>query len=390
MKDRTSAGAIGERVARLREQARTDTGLDAFGEDDYLASLRELLAGVGANEPLAEADAHIDAFLVAVLRSRLYSEAGWAARPQVRSRGLASPLVILGPPRTGTTILHNLLAQDPQFQFLEHWLIDQPLPRPPRETWSGYPGYRLAALRQGAEDQAQRQKHHVESDDPDECIRLMTQTFVSYMFGAMWPIATYDEWFLDQDLHPSFDRYADNLRLIGADDDRPWLLKNPNHVRSVDIVLDTWPDARIVQTHRDPTEQIPSICSLLAGRRRKLGASFEPLAIGRRELECWSVAVESAQRVREERNVAIFDAYYARLVEEPMEVVHACYEHFGMELRPEVLENMQRFLDDNPRGKHGAHVYDAGEYGLSAESIHEAFAPYIERHAPGLAARSTA
>jgi hypothetical protein len=380
MEDRASAEAVAAREERLHQQAAAETGLDDFGDDDYRAGLRVMLTEVGNNPKLTQADQGIDALLLALLKSRLYSEAGWKARPAVLERTLRSPLVIVGVPRTGTTILHNLLWQDPQFQVLEHWLIDQPVPRPPVETWKDYPGYQLADVRQSAEDQAQRQKHHVEASEPDECIRLMSQSMLSGIFCSMWPVPEYDAWFFAQDEGPSYRRYADNLRLIGADDDRPFLLKNPNHVRRIDTVLDTWPDARIVLTHRDPLEQMPSICSLLAGRRRKNPDSFDPLAIGERELRVWSKAVEDAERVRQERQVPIFDAYYAQLVTDPMRVVEGCYAHFGMELRPEVRERMLKFLADNPQGKHGKHVYDASEYGLDEDKIRAAFAPYIERH----------
>ena len=380
MTERASADVIAEREARLHRRAEEETRLENFGDGNYRTGLRVLLEAVADDARLAPADPGIDDMLVSVLRSRLYSEAGWASRPETLERPLHSPLVILGVPRTGTTILHNLLALDPQFQVLEHWLIDQPMIRPPRSTWDRYPGYRIAARRQGAEDKAQRQKHHVEPSDPDECIRLMLQSFVSNMPGAMWPVPLYDEWFARQDEGPSYRRYADNLRLIGAEDDRPFLLKNPNHVRRIDTVLDTWPDARIVHTHRDPLEQMPSICSLLAGRRRKMKETFDPLAIGARELDCWSRAVQEPERVRVERRVPIFDAYYADLVGDPMHVVKACYAHFGMEHSPDVRDAQLRFLAENPQGKHGKHVYDATEYGLDADRIRAAFAPYIERH----------
>lgn len=368
------------RAERLHTAAVELTGLSEFGCDDYSQGLDLLLDSVAAHPGLRAADAGIDAFLTGVLASRLYSEQGWRDRPEVLHGDLGTPLVIIGVPRTGTTLLHQILAMDERFQVLENWLIDQPTVRPPRDSWPAFPGYHRAVARASAEDLAQRQKHHVEATSPDECIRLMTQTMISNMFGSMWAVPEYDEYYLATDHLPSYLRYADNLRLIGANDPRPWLLKNPSHVQRLSDLVTAFPGARVVQTHRDPCESVPSVASLLAGRQQKLGDSFDPERIGRRELHAWSTALDDADRARTERRIDVHDVYFRDLEADPLAVVEGVYAAFGLELSDDSRRRMRAFATANPRGRHGTHVYRGADFGLSEKQIRAAFAGYLDRH----------
>lgn len=355
----------------LHEAAVVASGLDDFGTADYLDALGALLDAAGErSRPV------LAAMVVRQLESRLASQAGWKQRPDCLARELTAPLVIVGIPRTGTTALHKVLSMDEQFQVLENWLIAAPMPRPPRHEWPSYPGYHAGAQIAAAMSDELKAAHFTEPHEADECVVLMAQSFVSNMFGSTLPLPDYDEWLLTQDTTPSFRRYADNLRLVGADDpDRTWLLKNPSHLLALDSLLEVFPDARIVHTHRDPAEAIPSVCSVLRIiRSTMLGDSVDLHAIGTRELSIWSTAARRACDIRERRPESFFDVDYRDLLAEPMGVVSAIYGNFGITLSAGAESAMRDWLRDNRQGKHGIHEYQAEDFGLDPTTIREAFA----------------
>ena len=175
------------------------------------------------------------------------------------------------------------------------------------------------------------------------------------------------------------------MQLIGADQpNQTWLLKNPGHIAEVDVLLDTFPDACIVQTHRHPAKAIPSLCSTLRQARAiSEGENVDPLEIGGRELHYWSKAVERADRARQRAPEQFIDVHQRDLHRDPMAVIKQIYRHFGLQLSAEAEENMQRRIAHQPEAQHGEHVYTAEEFGLSEPLIGDAFAAYIERHGLG-------
>jgi hypothetical protein len=372
---------VAGRARRLHVRASNETALTDFGEPSYTVGLSKFLRDLLAN-PLVDDDVGLaDTMVVAILRSRLYSQAGWAGHREYESVDLRAPVVILGIPRTGTTLLHKLLALDPQFQVLENWLIDQPTPRPPLESRGSYPGYLLASARAASRDEEARRRHDIGAGDADECIRLMSQDFVGNLLGAAFPVPEFDVWWRAQDLTPVYRRYADNLRLIGLSaPERTWLLKNPSHVGALGPLLAVFPDARIVQTHRDPWEAVSSCASLVAGRQRLLGRSFDAHAVGARELDYWSWAASDCDAVRDQVGVDVCDVDYRELASHPVRVARRVYEHFGMDLAPAVEATMRAWVERNPQDKLGRHVYSGSDYGLTPDEVSEAFGSYVARH----------
>ena len=224
--------------------------------------------------------------------------------------------------------------------------------------------------------------HFAEPHEAEECLAPMAQSFVTNMFGSSLPVPGYDEWFFEQDMAPSLRRYANNLRLIGADDPgKTWLLKNPSYVLAMDALLGEFPDARVIQTHRRPLETMGSLCSLLCiVQRGRLGDSFDPMAITKREIKLWSTGMQRVQRVRDRHPEHFFDVDYRELVSEPIEVVRSVHDFLDLELTPGTEATMRRWLAENPQTKHGVHSYRAEDFGLDRELILDHFADYIERY----------
>ena len=369
----------------LHDVARQMTGLQDFGSADYRSGLKKLLESLDRDlKPTRKGREFAAGTIVGTLAARLHAHDGWQRQPQSLQRRIVKPLIITGIPRTGTTALHKLLSMDPQFQGLEHWLADSPMPRPPRETWPTNPRYRavvanLEAFYLAAPEM--RAAHEMTAHEVDECLEILKHSFVSNRFASGWHVPTYDAWFQQQDERPGYRYFADVLRLIGAHDDRTWLLKNPGHSAQLDVLLDTFPDARIVQTHRDPGKALPSLCSVLKMSRSVLeGAAVDALAIGPRECRYWHEAAMRTIAVRQRApQEQFFDVDHRRFHAEPMRVVAEIYDHFGLALSTQTETAMHEWIRANPANRLGEHRYTAEEFGLDPHEVRTRFHDYI-RH----------
>jgi hypothetical protein len=172
------------------------------------------------------------------------------------------------------------------------------------------------------------------------------------------------------------------LKLIGAaEPEKYWLLKNPGHIAQLQALFEVFPDACIVQTHRDPVKALPSLCStLLMSLRMYEGEAVRAELIGPRECDYWGAAVEAAQLERERHPRQFFDVHHGSIYADPLGTVRAIYDHFDLTLGETAAARMQGWITENPPGKHGEHRYDIGSFGISAEAVRCRFAGYMSRH----------
>jgi len=366
----------------LHEAAARLAGHDDFGDRDYEAGMRVLLAAMDEDMALNDATRiYGQNLVIGALAARLHTQAGWNAFPEVRGRRIDRPVIIIGKPRTGTTALHRLLALDPQFQGVERWLLPAPMPRPPRETWDADPRYQravqgVAAFKKNAPNMAAA--HCVEAWDTDECIWITAQTFCSNWFGETLDVPAYNAWFYGQDESPVFRRHADVLNLVGKDDPRRWLLKNPSHLMGVQALLNVYPDACVIWTHRHPGESIPSMVSLIGGLREfRSGVPIDRDALRRREIAFWSEATRRGMAAQDRHPDRIIDVRQEGIRADPMGVVARIYDHFGLELSAEAELAMLDFARANPPDAGASHAYaPLGD----DTAVRKAFADYIDRY----------
>ena len=368
----------------LLAQAAAATGLDDFGSG-YREGLEALVAAIRVDLPVsADNVARIAGPVIALLISRLHSESGWKQYPDCRAQPIRAPLVITGLPRTGTTALHQLLALDPQFQGLEQWLIGTPMPRPPRASWAANPYYQAAAAAQEAflaAVPAFRITHEVNAGDVDECLNLLAQSFVSHYPSSGLGLPSYDRWWWGRDESESYRRYADNLRLIGAGLAERWLLKNPGHLTHLDALLAVFPDACIVQTHRDPALAIPSLCGVIHPARCFFQArAVDATTVGARELELWAFSEERAQSVRAARPGRFLDVRHADFRRDPLGIARRIYAHCGLEPDAPTVARMQAWAVEQSGERQVRHIYTPEQFGLTRGQVRERFADYIARY----------
>jgi hypothetical protein len=369
--------AVVELEESLHAEASEATGLDDFGDDYYREGLRRLLADLEQSTGDSESLRGAAEFVArGPLVGRLYAPRGWRDRPEVLSTPLLSPVLIVGLPRTGTTLLHKLLSMHDSFQVLPNWLVQNPMVRPPRQTWEQYPEYQAAAAFVASLPEIVHSTHFVAPDEADECLILMAQSFVSNFFGSINTLPSYDEWFLAEDMTPSFRRYAANLQLIGADEPhRRWLLKNPSNVLAMREFFLVFPDAKAIWTHRSPVAAMGSLVSLLSQF-----TADDPRDRANRELRLWSEGMRRTQEVRSDREEAFVDVDYRSLMADPLGVAISICRWLGMEVTSATEARMASWLEENPQGKHGEHRYEAAELGITDEAIRTAFAPYLARY----------
>jgi Sulfotransferase family len=370
----------------LHRAAVAATGLKDFGDPAYLTGLRVLLRAFDTDPHLTEIGRQFAyGTVLGTLTARLHTQHGWSQHRAALQQRLEKPLVITGIPRTGTTALHKLLSMDPQFQGLERWLTETPQVRPPRETWETHPAYRATVANLDAFFAAMpemRKAHDMVADEPDECLEVLRQSFVSNRFSSSAYLPSYDEWFFAQSETSSYRRYVDVLRLVGAaEPDKRWLLKNPGHITQVDALFEVLPDACVIQTHRDPVRAIPSLCSTLYMSRRMFeGEAARADIIGPRECRYWHQALTRTDEARRSRQKQFFDVDHRDFVADPMGTVRNIYDYFGLELSDTTRERMQVWIAARPTTKHGEHRYRLEDFGITAPQVRDQFADYRSRH----------
>jgi hypothetical protein len=373
-------------VEDLEASATRLTSLSDFGGDDYREGLGVLLESYARDEQLTELGRRVKrSELRGALVARLVSEAGFAAHHLDEST-IKRPIFVTGITRTGTTALHRLLAADPSHQGLEQWLCQMPQPRPPRETWAGNPVFQQV---QSGFDSFYAAKpdfagvHYIAADTVEECWQLLRQSAMSVSYESLGHVPTYSAWLAQQDWTPAYRRHRRNLALIGANDpDKRWVLKNPSHMFAVDALLAVYPDAIIVQTHREMRTAMASSCSLSALATEGYSTKFVGETIGRDLIDMLGRAADAMTNARERHDPAHFcDVAYDDLVADPVRTVEAIYRQFDLPWTQQVQEAV---IAEHAASKSGhrapAHKYALADFGLTEAEVDARFAEYTARY----------
>ena len=315
------------------------------------------------------------------LRNLRYLQTFVDAHPEVGARRLEAPVVVTGLPRTGTTLLHNLLACDPDHRVLRFWEALHPVPPgaggPPAEALQAQAERWLESFYRLVPEF--RAIHGATATGPEECDALLQNTFASQHFDDMFDAREYSEWLAHAPLADEYAHYALQLRALSSDG-TTWALKSPSHLGHLDALMAALPGVTVVVCHRHPHRAVASYASLVHALRRAYSDDVSPEVVGRQAMDRGAVAMRRATEVRSAAGDAAFvDVDYRDLVRDPISVVAGVYEQRGRRLRPEAEERMRQWLVANPQHKHGAHRYDLAGFGLTASEVDAAFAGYTER-----------
>lgn len=375
------------RVEAFVDRARRTAGLSDFGETGWEEPLGVLVDALEREADLSPLGRRILArMLTRDLALRLRIVAALRAAPAVAAAPVRRPLFVVGLPRTGTTLLYSLLARTPGARPLLGWEAHDPVGPPP-----GRPDRRVAVY--GAQVTGMnyvapdmRKVHLVETRGLRECWPLLNRSMVSGGYLVLANVPSYERWLWaagQEAFAASYRLHRDQLRLLQAR--RPtehWVLKSPVHLASLDALLAVYPDARIIQTHRDLTKVLPSNCSLFTVSRGICSAAGDRLATGRQVFERSRRTLERSMATRAGVGDArFFDVRYADLTTDPIGTVRAALAHFGEDLPAAAEGRLRGHLADNPQHKHGAHRYTLEQFGLDRAEVERAARDYHERFA---------
>jgi hypothetical protein len=302
--------------------------------------------------------------------------------PGIGKQAIIAPIFILGLPRTGTTLLHGLLAQDyDAFSAPVTWEVMFPSP-PPSLGQKGRiqrANRRLSCFLLLAPEF--QKVHPVSADLPQECIAIMSHTFMSDQFAAMYNVPAYGSWLKQQDMRPVYQFHREFLQhLQYGRPARRFVLKAPVHMLSIEPLFATYPDALVVQTHREPLEVLPSAASLTTLLRSVFSDFVDPAAIGNDMTKYWQDALDKFLATRKGlRHSAFFDLEYSDLVRDPIECVRSLYRWLERDLSYDVELRMRAFLSAHPNGKHGSHSYTLAAFDMDPDRLSEHFSSYRTR-----------
>lgn len=371
----------------LAEASRRAGGLDDLGEGPYvepLARLLDSLHGEARLNPVGEVIASERVLLHTVNRLNYVEDR--KRFPEIAAQRIEKPVFIIGMPRTGTTILHDILAQDPASRAPMTWEVM--FPSPPPETASFRTDARIAAC--AATIPARDEQlpgfdaiHPMGAELTQECVVMMGEAMCTPLFHNQFRVPGYQDWVdTDADFGAVYDWHRRQLQHLQSRHqlDR-WVLKTGAHLWGLEHLLETYPDARIVFTHRDPVKSMTSYTSLTCIVRSVGSDHVDKAEVGSdwiarlRRVLMHGIEVRQA----EEYPDAVFhDMWFPDFIGDQFAVVEQIYDALGLEMTGEGADAMRAFIDDNPPGKHGVHFYEPHEFGIDPGHVREQFGDYID------------
>ncbi|OBJ42200.1 sulfotransferase family protein [Mycobacterium colombiense] len=358
-------------------EASTQTGLSDFGDESYAEGLDILLSALREEARLnARGEAFLHQRIVGYLSQRLQVEDWYRRHPEIGDVAITAPLIGLGLPRTGSTALSMLLAQDPDVRYLRRWESSQPCP-PPSTVRGVDP--RVPPDR----GEMVGTRHHVPGDThgPMECHELMALDFKSHIFQSFAEIPSYSTWLVGHaDLTSTFRYQRRVMQLLQwGEPAHPWRLKCPSHVLWLDALDAVFPDARFVMTHRDPTDVLLSVADLYADIIGSFSDRIDRRYIGRLNVEHWSLGMERALRFRADgAEDRFYDIDFRAMQADPIGEVAGLYAWLGAPVSDEFEARMQSWWQHAAAEREPSSHADPVEFGIDLDEVRPRFARYVD------------
>jgi Sulfotransferase family len=367
----------------MLEAARRRTGLDDFGTDDFLPRLRAMIAATEADTGLNQLGRlAIHQRTVRLLSNRLLVEHLYRRHPEIAGIEIDKPIIVVGLPRSGTTHLVNLMAADTRLRSLPFWESLEPVPLP------GEPDdARIERCRRGYETQVVMvpllpAMHHQHPSAVEEEIELEDLDFAAYTLEWLARVPVWRDFYRSLDQRPHYAYLKRVLRVLTfLRGPNRWVLKSPQHLEQLGPLVETFPNATVAVTHRDPVSVITSAVTMLAYGDRMRRARIEPEALA----EYWVARFEGMLRacVRDrdllpaERSI---DVLFHEFMADDVGMVARIYEKAALPMTDSARSRLDAFMAENPRGKQGRLVYDPkGDFGIDPDAVRERFRFYFDR-----------
>ena len=366
---------------QLFSAACTAAGMEDMGEASWQEGLDRLLAALAATAQLNDIGvALVESEVTNYLTNRLEIIDWRSSHPQVARGTITRPIVICGQPRTGTTILYDLLAQDPAHRAPLTWEVDAPCPPPSTDTYECDPRIDESQAKSEMADMlipGFTAFHPLGALLAQECVRITASDFRSMMFSTQFNVPDYNRWQLHEaDMAPAYRWHRTFLQHLQSEHDAErWLLKSPAHLWHLGAMLAEYPDAVVIQTHRDPLKALASVSALVAHLRRMASDdSSVPIAAAQYAEDIF-VGLDRSLAARSDGTLPpdqVIDVQFADFMSDPLATIGAIYHQLGVELTDAVEGRMRTFLASNPGDGGGAGSrYSFADTGLDAPALRE-------------------
>ena len=308
------------------------------------------------------------------------------SHPEVLDAPVERPLVVLGMPRTGTTVISYLLDQDPLRRSLLHWECLEPVPPASSEMLRTDPRcLAMIEYRQRLFEMIQDGRvaipHWEDADGPTEDMFIQNQDFKGLSWDAFLPTSRYAEWLINEaDMTSAYEYQKRYLQVLQSKAPGTWNLKMPSHSVHIETLLKVFPDARLIWAHRDPYKATGSLCNLFKMPKSLVhhAEAVDLEAMGRNAMTQMKSHVERPLRTRDRiGDDRFFHMYYHDMMNDPMDVMRRIYEWAGDELTDETAARMQTWLTEHPQDRFAPNTYSLDQYGLSVEKLKPTFAEYL-------------
>jgi Sulfotransferase family len=367
----------------LEDGARAATGLDDFGSPYYREGLERTVEALNTEADLNDIGQVIQhATISNALIQRLKVEDTYALHPEIDDEVVAGPVFVIGLPRTGTTALSQLVAADPQFRSLRMW--ESQAPTPPPEAATQHTDPRIAQAEAGLEmlyDMFPLMKtlYNSEAKAATECQDLMGMSFRTFHFDGAVRVPGYLAWLMDCDMRETYTFHRRVLKLLQWHCPPVlWHLKTPVHMFALDALVDAYPNAKFMWSHRDPAKVMGSVCSLIRYVRSWSSDRDDPRELGAEQLDSWAEATRRAmdfrRRVSDDR---FADVAFADLQTNPVRTLEAVYQTLGLTFTDTTARSVEQWALKHRPGSRGEHNYDLADYGLTPEGVRKRFVEYL-------------
>jgi hypothetical protein len=374
-------------VHGLLEAATAKAGLADFGDEWFLEPLAVLVQALEDEAQLSEIGAQMtERRLVALLVDRLRLRAMQREHPEILDEQVDLAAEICGLPRTGSTLLHRLLAASPQLTSTASWECSYPLPfpgeGPDAEERKRRARERMEAFLALSPEFAQI--HTVTWDGAEEDVLLVDRSFTSMSFDSFYWVPSYGIWLRGFDQSKAYGELREWLQVLQWQDPsrkgRRWVLKSPHHLTAAETVLNAFDGCKIVMTHRSPVQAVPSYASMVMSMSSQFSDSPDPVAIGQYWSERFQETLSSFASVREARPDRFVDVHFKAMLTDPLAEVRRVLTELGFTPGPADDAAWEAYLEQNRAERHGSHSYTAADFGLSDDQLARDFAPYMEAY----------
>lgn len=347
----------------------------------YIEGLRCLAAALGSR---GRYDADALRLLQREIFARILADQSFsrdlALYPGIPDVPVHRPLLVAGFGRTGSTLLHNLLALDGNARAPLLWELWTPSPPPRPESYATDPRIEIAQRRLDGfirADPRIRQIHPMHARAPDECYWMMRH---SPLAALLYQVPEYWAWFKQLDnseLGELFSHYrlqVQHLQLFCRREH--WLSKAPSHPHFMPVLFDVFSDANVIRLHRHPCHAVPSLCSLVAGYRKLFSPRVDYQEIGTTILDMFTEGMKRSMAAPH-RSQQIIDLRFEDLIADPAAVVRRIYAQFGYRLDAAFEQDMVRYIERDRAAARPRHAYALEQFGLSRAEVIERSAEYL-------------